>query len=89
MKDQDKTRKPRSKVKISERALFQRINRRLKRDGERLQTARSQSTELSIGRYYIVNGDGNYVLHQHVDLEAWGREFGLIRPWEQVEADTK
>jgi hypothetical protein len=74
-----------TKIKITERALYQRINRRLKRDGERLQTARSQSTELSVGRYYIVNGDGNYILHQHVDLEAWGREFGVIQPWEQLE----
>jgi len=89
MKEQDKTRKPRSKVKITERALYQRISRKLKHDGEQLRTARSQNVELSVGRYFTVNVAHNYIDRQHLDLEVLGRNLGVIQPWEQVEADTK
>ena len=91
IKDQDSTRldEPRLKVKITEHALYQRINRKLKHDGEQLRTARSQNVELSVGRYFTVNVAHNYIDRQHLDLEVLGRNLGVIQPWEQLEADTK
>jgi hypothetical protein len=74
----------RQQIEITERALFQRINRRLKQDGEQLRTARSQGVELSVGRNFIVNVDHNYIDCPHVDPEQLGRELGVLQSWEKV-----
>lgn len=69
---------------ITEKALYQRINRRLKHDGEVLRTARSQRTELTVGRYYILDVQSNAIAYQHVDLEELGRKLGVLLPGEQL-----
>lgn len=74
-----------TRVKITERALFQRINRRLKQDNEQLRTARSTSVEQSVGQYFIVDLNRNAITTQYVDLEKLGRELGVIQPWEELE----
>jgi hypothetical protein len=75
-----------TRIKITERALFQRVNRRLKQDGEKLSTARSDSVEIEVGHYFIVNTNRNAITAQHVDLEKLGRELGVIQPWEELGA---
>jgi len=74
-----------TRLKITERALLQRINRKLKSEGEQLRTARSQNVETSVGRYYIVDLERNVIAYQHVDPEALGRKLGAIQPWEELE----
>jgi hypothetical protein len=79
-----------TKVPISERALFQRINRRLKKDGRALQTARGFSDgtywheNTNLGRYYIVDVRRNFVVNHHLDLQELGRELEVLSPWEEL-----
>ena len=75
-----------ARLRITARASYQRINRKLRQDGEQLRTARSQSVEHVVGRYFIVDVCRNFIAAQHVDLEALGRELGVIKPWEEVTA---
>jgi hypothetical protein len=72
------------KVKITERAAFQRINRTLHKQGENLRTARTQRAEAAMGRHYIVDTKRKAVTADHVDLEKLGRKLGVIQPWEEV-----
>jgi hypothetical protein len=82
------------RVKITERALTQRINRRLQQDGEKLCAARSNSAREQLGRFYIV-GTGKHaqpkravssgVVHTDVDLEKLAQKLGVIQPWEELE----
>jgi len=91
--------KSQSKVKITVRALFQRINRRLAPDFEKLCTARSERVQAQFGRYYIVEiaqeigpmllpTEGR-VIHSYVDLEKMAHKLGVIQPWEELEKGEK
>jgi hypothetical protein len=71
-----------AKVLVSERALIQRINRKLKHDGEQLRRARGAQTEYSVGAYFIVDVMRNFITAQHVDLEKLGRELEVLQGWE-------
>ena len=73
------------KVAVSERAIFQRINRKLHQDGEMLKTSRSERVEQQVGRYYVVDIRRNFIARRDVDLIALGRELGVLKPWEAVE----
>src|SRR5262245_48001021 len=79
-----------AKVPVSMRALLQRINRKLKhegRAGQMLRTARTWTNDL--GNYYAIDFDSNLIIAQHVDPETWGREMGVLRPWEELRDDCK
>jgi DNA-directed RNA polymerase subunit RPC12/RpoP len=73
-----------TRIKITERALYQRLNRKLRQDGKQLRTARSEGVELDIGRYFIVDVNRNAITDQNVNLEELGRELGAIQPWEEM-----
>jgi hypothetical protein len=86
----------RSKVKVTGRALFQRIDRKLRRETnpEKLCTARSDSAKEEHGHYYIVEMGhhtrptrytSSGVVRSHVDLEKLGWELGVMQPWEELE----
>jgi hypothetical protein len=85
-----------TRIKITKRALMQRINRKIAPDFEKLCTARSAAVQAQFGRCYIVEtarevgpmllpGSGR-VIHRSVDLEKLGRKLGLIQPWEELES---
>lgn len=81
------------KVPINERALYQRINRKLKHEDEVLKkcrcgacTGRSQHI-CNIGPYYTLSLSTNSIqAHQIDDLEELAKEVGAIQPWEKLEA---
>jgi hypothetical protein len=75
-----------TKVPVSTRALSQRINRALAKDGKKLVKARSAEIEETLGSWYIVNGQG--VDDCQIDLEEYARELGVLKGWECVEGDT-
>ena len=81
----NRTREPnkRTKLAITTRALIQRINRKLKPEGEMLKTGRGRARG-SVGEYYVVNFNRNWITRQHVDLEALGRELGCLMAWEEL-----
>jgi hypothetical protein len=76
-----------NKARISARALIQRINRRLTQDYVVLKIARQRSPDPSVlghGRYYILDLNDNVITRNDVDLDALGRELGVLKPWEEV-----
>jgi hypothetical protein len=80
-----------AKVPVSERALLQRVNRRLAKDNEQLRTARGfrdglyRHEDSTLGRYYAVDLSRNVVTAAHIDLEKWGRELEVLKPWEVLQ----
>jgi hypothetical protein len=70
-------------VPVTMRALVQRINRRLRDEGEVLKAARSERVVSSVGLFFIVRR--NKIATQHVNPEALGRELGILSPWEHLE----
>jgi hypothetical protein len=70
------------KVPVSERALYQRINRKLAPRGRLLKATRRPGTEL--GKYYIIDTERNLLLLKRVDLDYWGRRLGVLAAWEEV-----
>ena len=69
---------------VSERALYQRINRALAKDGERLRKLRGERWRSDLGDYYTIDVQGNYIIATYVDLEGWGREMGVLKAHESV-----
>lgn len=64
---------------ISEAALAKRISRKLAHEGLILRKNRDNSRWLhDLGYYYVVNSYFNRIEHPHVDLEAWGRDLGVL-----------
>jgi hypothetical protein len=81
------------KVPVTERALIQRINRRLKQDGEKLCAARGEGVQQRLGRFYVVetghhvrpkNHLSSGVVHTDVDVEKLAAKLGLLKPWEML-----
>jgi hypothetical protein len=74
-----------TKVPITERALIQRINRKLQQENYGvMKIAREGSrAEQNLGRYYVVN-DRNTVIDWHLKLEEYGRDWGVLAPYEKL-----
>ena len=72
-------------VPVSQRALFQRIYRRLQQDGQLLRAARGLTAREQYGDYFTINVKTNTVTRTRVNLEALGKELGVLQPWEAVE----
>ena len=73
------------KVKISERALLARINRRLAKDDQKLLKCRADTRAYAdLGDWYIVSQSTNAVEAAHVDLEQLAQELKCIRSFEAL-----
>ena len=69
---------------VTLRALLQRLNRKLAKEGEVLKTLRGQRYANDLGRYYIVNLDRKAIDTTDVDPVALGRALGVLAAWEMV-----
>lgn len=72
------------KVPVSQKALMQRINRRLAEDGWVVRTSRSSRAVFDLGQHYVLDPSINNIIETHVDLEAFGHELGALRAWEAL-----
>lgn len=72
------------RVPITEKALYQRINRKLRADGEVLKRARGR-VETTLGEFYVLDIQRNFVAQHHVDLAELGRELGVMAEWESLQ----
>jgi hypothetical protein len=70
-----------AKIPVSNRALRQRVNRALKKDGKVLKGRPGRGPR---GQYYVVSLTRNVVVKRDVDPEALGRELGVLAPYEEV-----
>ena len=74
-----------AKVQISGRALTQRINRALAKEGQALRSARSERDQRELGSFFIIDLNRNAIEAQHCDLVKLGRELGVLKAWEVLE----
>jgi len=73
------------KVKLSQRAVIQRINRKLAKQDQKLNTSRMKSAGIhDMGRYYIVDTYRNAVVDSQINLETMGRKLGAIAEYEEI-----
>ncbi len=78
------------KVEVLERALLARVNRALAEKGELVIRSRPIRGKLfrgkpvypEVGRFYRVSGKDRAIVARDIDLGAFARELGLIKPWE-------
>ena len=80
---------PQTKIQITERALTQRINRKLKPEYKHLSVARSFIMFQTYGHYCVVDLFRNQVEWAGRDLSdvaQFGRDLGVLRPWEEMTA---
>jgi hypothetical protein len=75
-----------TQVPVTERALFARLSRKLKKEGQTLHRCRRDSRWFNdMGPYYTVDIDSNSVIDRGLSkLEVWGREVGVLKPYECV-----
>lgn len=74
------------KVKVSERALIQRINRKLKKeDGYQVLRKDRHGGINSLG-YYILNTYNNFIDAHNIDLNQLAKELDVLSPYEELEA---
>jgi len=82
------------KVPVSERALLQRVNRKLADDLEVIKRAKpvrayveqgyADPYPLDTGKFYRVDYRRNFMVEKDVDLEALAREIGALKAWEEL-----
>lgn len=69
---------------------MQRINRKLKQNNQQIRRARGGwdgprwVEDSNLGRHYVIDVDRNWLVAVRVDLEAMGREIGVLEKWEQL-----
>lgn len=75
------------KVPVSERAVIQRINRKVHGDDLMVKKTRGVYAEIELGCWYVLNFNGNYIVHKDIGLETYAREVGALAEHEQVRFD--
>jgi len=71
-------------VPVSERALLQRINRKLAPDYEQVKKSRPSRFSDTLGEYYRIDMECNFILQTHEDIEKLGRKLRALDPWEEL-----
>jgi hypothetical protein len=74
-----------AKIPVSERALIQRINRRIKDADHVLKCSRPRARSF-VGDFYVLDVVRNAIVLQHLDLENYAREVGALEPYEYLAA---
>lgn len=74
------------KVPVSVRALYQRINRKLRatKGGETLKATRGNKFRDHLGDFYMVSAKTNMLVENDVDLSVLGKKLGVLKPWETL-----
>ncbi len=74
------------RVPVSVRAVIQRINRRLKKDGQKLVCHRGWLAHCQQrGKYYVVSTTTGRMIEGLVDLEKLARREHALELWEELE----
>ena len=70
---------------ISERALLERIRRKLAKEGTRFLTNRGGAYSDNLPKYFAVDSTNGITNPATDDLVALGKEMGVLREWEALE----
>ena len=78
-----------NKIKVTERAVQQRINRRWRRDNKVMRKTREGTrARHELGEFYVLdfNTDvgGGIPWPDNIDMEGTAREMGLLKEYEEV-----
>jgi hypothetical protein len=72
---------------VSEHALILRLNRKLARENLRIRkTVAGTRARFDLGEFFVVDTEHNACSGKDIDLEAWGREYGVLAAGEKLEA---
>jgi hypothetical protein len=71
-----------TKSPVSARALTQRINRKLAKEGKKLFKSRGHGAINNLGEHHIVELNRNMIDDSHVNIESLGRELKVLAEWE-------
>jgi hypothetical protein len=71
-------------VPISHRALWQRVDRKLRQRDELLKAARSERGRQQLGDYFVISSKYGGIVQDHVDIETLARKLGVLKSWEAV-----
>ena len=81
-----------TKVPITERALIQRLNRKLKDDDLIVKKCRPGSTAYNeLGDYFVVDLNRNFIVEKNldpVDLQSMGRAKKVLADWEVLKVEN-
>ncbi|HYC18949.1 MAG TPA: hypothetical protein VEC94_17215 [Pseudolabrys sp.] len=69
-------------VAVTMRSLVKRINRKIATDREILKVSRDATLQRQLGEFYVLELRFNGVVRKDVDPEEFGRELGVLQPWE-------
>jgi hypothetical protein len=76
-----------TKVPVTERALFARVNRALTKKGEHLYKSHPGSAlRDNVGIFYRIEND--HIADANVNLEAFARELGVLADFEELELNS-
>jgi hypothetical protein len=70
------------KVPVTERALMQRLNRKLRPDFEVKRLTGAAAKEY--GRFVVVNLKRGTVVESNFGLAAYALHAGVLKPWEEI-----
>jgi hypothetical protein len=73
----------RTKVPLSARALIQRLNRAMAEDELCVKKARANAA-LTLGDFYVLSTTRNVVMERDADLEALGKKWKVLQPYEEL-----
>jgi DNA primase catalytic subunit len=76
----------RDTLRITKRALLQRINRKLRDDDKTVRSSRGAHVEIDIERGFYLLDLKRKLIVEYVDLEKLGRKLGCLKGWEKVAA---
>ena len=65
-------------MRVRQETLLKRINRTLRPRGAALRRARGERARIMLGDYYLVAVDNHTILRRYLELEAFGRELGVL-----------
>jgi hypothetical protein len=72
------------KMKVTTRALVQRINRKLANENQKLCATRGERSRAEFGDYYIVNLHSGNVTSWRINPDEMARQLGVLRPYEEA-----
>jgi hypothetical protein len=76
----------REQISVSKTTLHKRINQKLKKDHQVFCTSRTLDEQRKYGKYYTFDMSSNLSVGANLDMEAYGRELGVLAGWEVVKA---
>ncbi len=82
--------KPKAPIKmpVDQRAVVARLRRAMAKDGLTVRACRSDSRSWrTLGDWYVLDIQSNFIREHHCDLESLAREFGALQPHEALVGD--